>query len=205
MAESLVNVTEGAGKKLHTWQTTIGANNVEDEFVLPAEYPYPSYTAYYHNVSIATANDHLAQLMAGATLNVRIRRIRIEQNANATAAARADFQLLRLTTAGTGGTAVTPSKLDTADAAAGAAGIIIPGVKGTESTVIRDEVLIMRQAIATTQTQPEETIEWTWFPSTAIKSLKIPAGAANGIAIKNIVAIAGATVDITIEFVEQAF
>jgi len=201
--ESLVQVTSGAGPKLHTWQRTIGANNVEDEAVYPAEFPIASYSVYWDNVSCATVNDHIIQVMAGASLNVRVRHVYIEQNSNATAVQRVSFQLLRLTTAGTGGTAVTPGRYDTADAAAGATAMTLPTVKGTESTILRQSILIARQALSATQTQPEEAIEWTQLPG--MKPFIIPAGAANGLAIKSTVAAAGVTCNGYIEFVETSF
>jgi hypothetical protein len=148
MAESLVQVTEGSGKKLHTWQRVIGANSVEDEFVIPGEYPLASYVGQNAGSSIATANDHV-QLMAGAALNVRIRRIRVEQAALATTAVLAAFGVYRLSTAGTGGTAVTPRPLDSADAACGATMASIPGVKGTEGVELFRRRMILTQTVAT--------------------------------------------------------
>jgi hypothetical protein len=203
MAESLVQVTEGTGKKLHTNSRVIGVNTVEDEYVLPGEYALASYTLIANNISVATANDHILQIMAGASLNVRIREIRIEQNANATTAQRCDFQLVRLTSAGTGGTAATARPVDSADAAAGATGMTLPTVKGTETVVIEESILIMRQAIAATQTQPEETI--LWAPPPGFKSYIIPAGAANGLAVKSASACPGGTVTVVIKFVETSF
>lgn len=202
--ESIVQVTEGSGKKLHTWQTTIGGNAVEDEFVVPGEFPYPSYVATLPNVSLATANDHLMALNAGASLKVKIRRIRVEQQSNATAVALDRFSVVRTTTTTpTGGTAVTPAPFDTADAASGAVARSLPTVKGTETTELASTVLIMRQALSATQTQPEEAWEWIQLPGQ--KPLIIPAGATNGIVVKHTTAVAGASVIVTIEFVEQAF
>src|SRR5690348_13016293 len=134
MAETFVNVTEGSGKKLHAWDRTVGANTVLDEFMLSGEYPLASYFVYADAVSIAAANDHLLCINAGASLNVRVRRLYIEQAANATAAGFFNAKLLRTTTAApTGGTAVTPAPFYTGDAAAGAAGRTLPTAKGTES------------------------------------------------------------------------
>lgn len=203
MAESTLSVTQGSGLMLQTWSKTVGANTVHDQFVLPGEYPYATYWIQASNISIATANDHVLQIMAGASLNVRIRSITIEQNANATTAARATFELIRLSTAGTGGTAVTPAKADTADSAAGATGMTLPSAKGTETTSLRQTVLIMRQAISATQTQPEENILWT--PSPNAKPIIIAAGTSNGIAIKSLNATAACTVNVTVEIVETSF
>lgn len=204
MAESIVQVTSAGTTKLHTWQRTIGANNVEDEFVIPGEYPLASYTVVpTGSVSVATANDHILQIMAGASLNVRIRRIRFEQSGNATTAAIGILEIWRLSSAGTGGTAVTPAKLDTGDAASGATAMTLPTVKGTESVLVMRSALIYRQAVSATAAGVDDA--WEWVQQPGQKPLIIPAGAANGIAIKSGSAIAAGTVIPYVEFVETSF
>ncbi len=204
MAEAFVNMTEGAGKKAHAWDRVIGANTVLDEFVLPGEFPYPSYIAApLSSTSVATANDHLLQLMAGSSLNVRIRRIHIEQANNATAAGSSVLEIWRLSSAGSGGTAITPAKLNLADSAAGATAMTQPSAKGTESVMLMRPNLTYRQALPASGTVPDDIFEWVALPNQ--EPLIIPAGAANGIALKNLTATAGATVAIWIEFVETAF
>lgn len=204
MAESLVQVTEGVGKKLHTWARVVGANTVEDDFSLPGEFPLPSYTIDPLGLlSTATANDHLLQIMAGASLNVRLRRIEVYQGASATAATIETLLLVRLTTAGTGGTALTPAKLDTNDVAAGATAMTLPTAKGTEGVEIYRRPLTFRQALATTQSQADPV--WSWYQLPNSKPIIIPAGAANGIALKHTGAVAGASVIVYAEFVETSY
>lgn len=202
MAESIVQVTEGVGKKLHTWSRVVGASTVEDEFVLPAEYPLPSYTTIALVISFATVNDHILQLMAGAALNVRIRRIRITQHAGATAAAAGAINVVRLTTAGTGGTVVTPRRNVSADAAAGATAMTLPTVKGTEGDMWWAESYNARQT-PPAGGGPNVIFEWLQHPGE--EPLTIAAGVTNGIAIKSTVAIAAMTGNVVIEFVETAF
>ena len=204
MPESLVQVTSGAGPKLHTWQRTVGANNVEDEFTVPGEYPLASYISCAPGTAASTAAAHCLQVMAGASLNVRVRRIRVEQDGAITAAASQQFQIWRLSTAGTGGTVVTPAKLDSADAVSGATTMSLPTVKGTEAT------LIDQQTIFAVQTAPASggitpAALWEWEGMDGRKSLIIPAGAANGIAIKCLSTRAGLSVSVTVEFVETSF
>lgn len=202
--ESTIQVTAGAGPKIHTWQRTIGANNVEDDFGLPGEYPLASYSvATPTSVSVATANDHVLEIMAGASLNVRIRRIRFEQSGNATAAGIGILEIWRLSSAGTGGTAISPSKLDTGDAAAGANAMTLPTVKGTETTLMMRSALIYRQAVSATAAQVDDAWEWVQLPGQ--KPLIIPAGAANGLAIKTASGVAAANVIVNVEFVETSF
>lgn len=202
MANSIVQVTEGTGKKLNTWNRTIGANSVEDEYTLPGEYPHPTYSV---STTIGTATaTHSLEIMAGASLKVRIRRIRVEQSANATTAGPVTISLIRLTTAGTGGTAFTPTKFDTADVAAGATAMFGPTVNGTESgnEIIRT-VLLLRQAVSATQSQPDDAFEWVQSPNG--QPIIIPAGATNGLAVKLASTPAGASLAIYAEFVETSF
>lgn len=195
MAESLVQVNSGAGPKLHTWQRTIGANAVEDEVIIHGE----PYLATYvivpaASVSIATAADHVLQIMAGASLNVIVRKLRVFQTQVATTAAINQIDLFRLTTAGTGGTAITPGPYDTGDAAAGAAAMTLPSVKGTEGTRIGTRSFMVVQTVPTGPVG-EGTLLAEWdFDALRTKGLRIPAGTANGLAVKIINGTAGASV-----------
>jgi hypothetical protein len=203
MAEAIVQVTEGVGKKLHTWDRTIGANLVQDEFFLPGEYGYATYTLVTDGaVAVATANSHLLQIMAGASLNVRIRKVRISVAAQPAAITQMEFQILRLTTAGTGGGAKTARAYDNADAAAGASGLTLNTVKGAEGNILWSQAgTLFTAAIPGAGNLP--ILEWAQAPNA--KPIIIPAGAANGIAVKNIGGVATATVIIDVEFVETAF
>lgn len=204
MPESLVQVTSGAGPKLHTWQRTVGANNVEDEFVIAGEYPLPTYVVPFASVSTATANSHILQVMSAASTYVRIRRIHVEQAANATAATNLSLQVFRLTTAGTGGTAITPLAMDTGDAAAASTAMTLPTVKGTEAAnALFTTVILMRQAISATQAQIDDVWDWQQLPNG--KAIIIPPGTANGICIKNVAAVAGGTLTGWVEYVETTF
>jgi len=198
MAETFVNVTEGSGKKLHAWDRTIGANTVLDEFTIPGEYPLATYTVQAQAVSGATAASHLMQLMAGASLNVRIRRIYLHGIAATAGTVR--FEIVRLTTAGTGGTAVTARPYDSADSAAGAAGMTLPTVKGTEAAFTLWPITV-GEAAAAPQTEANAS---GWQQVGNGKPIIIPAGTANGIALK-CSGLAATTFDVVIEFVETSF
>lgn len=204
MAETIVQVNSGSGPKLHGWDRTIGANLVVDQFVLPGEYPLASYTLLINNISLATANDHIIQLMAGASLNLRIRLIHLDQGTNATAAAIGSLELWRLTTAGTGGAAVTPAKLETGDAAAGATGMTLPTAKGTEGTQLLRQVFNAQQTTPASPGSPDKAI-FHWEQKPNAKPIVIGAGASNGLAIKSTAAIAAMTCSGWIEFVETSF
>ena len=198
MAETIVQVTEGAGKKLHAFDRVIGANTVLDEVVLLGD----SYLASYNIVplaglSTATANSHLIQIMAGASLKVRIRRIEIMQTTAVTTAGLVQMVLLRLTTAGTGGTVVTPSPLDPGDAASGMTAMTLPTVKGAEAAFIAYAAPYMIQTIGASSTLANPIVVLD-FDRLHTKPLIIAAGAANGVALKILSAAAAGTVEITV-------
>jgi len=208
MPESLVQVTEGSGKLLHTFQRTIGANTVEDEVLITGENYLASYICNLGNggaaVSTATANSHLVQVMAGATLKVRVRRIELWQSVMATTAAIGTIGIYRLTTAGTGGTVQAVSALDTSDAAAGATCMSLPTAKGTETTPIAFGTVDWMQTVTASNpfAQPVFVLD---FDRPRSKPLIIPAGAANGIAVKCITAVAAATVWVNVFIDESNF
>ena len=203
MAEGIVEVTAGSGTKLHSWSKTVGANTVHDEFTLPGEYPLATYSILASSISVATVDDHLLAIQAGSSLNVRIRRIRVEQDASATAAATLALTVLRLTTAGSGGTSVTPRPYDTTDSAAGCTARTLNSSKGTEGVELLHPLMVLRQTVATAGAQFDDFWEWSQMPNQ--KPIIIPAGTANGIAIKTLNGRAGASVVIQVEVVETAF
>lgn len=202
MAESLVQVTEGAGKKLHTFSRTIGANVVEDEVVVPGEPYLASYVIAPASIAVATANDHLLQIMAGASLLVRIRRIRIQLFTPPAAAGTLGINLLRLTTAGTGGTVVTPQKQDNNDAAAGMTAMTLPTVKGTEgANALRKFGVGMPAAQPVTTQYADE-----WIQLVNQKPITIPVGITNGICLKLVAGnVATATIVVNVDVDESTF
>jgi hypothetical protein len=196
VSESFVEVTSGSGLKLHTNTRVIGTNTVHDEVVIPGE-PYLPTFFVSRAASIATGNDHLLALMAGASVNLRIRRIHLRQSVIAAAAGTADFAIFRLSTAGTGGTVLTPAPFDTTDTASSTARSL-PSAKGTETTNM------FQLHVGLTATYPTyHEAEWVQHPSE--KPIIVPAGTSNGIAIKNLVAVTTATIECRIEFSESSF
>jgi hypothetical protein len=200
VSNSFINVTEGSGKRLNADQKTIDGLTVYDEYVLPGEYNQPSFVA--HTIqSLATANDHVLALWAGASLKVRIRRIYLEQSADSASATIGSFQINRLTTAGSGGTGVTPRPFDTADTATATA-IGLPSSKGTEGVTLFNPRIHVRSAA---HTNGAEGDSWEWVQHPGLKPLIIPAGTANGICIKTTASYGTASLSVTIEFAETTF
>ena len=197
MPASLVALTEGAGKNLETWQWVIGANTVERQVIAQGEQHLASYIVGHGTtggaVSTATANSHLMQISAGASLKVRIRRLQVIQSALATTAVLGQILIVRLSTAGTGGTAQTPAALDPADAASGATAMHLPTAKGTEGGILYESQPYFIQTLTASLPNWPILLDVD-FDRLRPKPLIIAAGAANGIAIKQITAVAAATV-----------
>ena len=202
MAEGYINQTEGSGKKARTWQSTIGGNTVEEQYVLQGEPKQATYSVTQGPV-LTTANSHLFQIMAGASLNVRIKRIEIWPSIAATAVAITTLQLFRLTSAGTGGTSVTPAVIDPSDGAAGATAMILPSSKGTETTLLWQGSYTAYQTLPTDGAIPAPIILDS--DVLGLKGIKIAAGTSNGIALKNVTGISPAAVVVTIWFIETSY
>lgn len=200
MAESYVQVTEGIGKKLHSYQRTIGDNDVQDEVVLLGEPYLASYSAFAGGVSVATSTSHLMAIAAGSSLNLYIRRIRVRQAGAADAATPLAFDVMRLTTAFSGGTAVTPTPFDPNDAAAGATVQTLPSSKGTTGVTFMRRRVLMGASVNTT---PDNEVVWEQHPRS--KPIIITAGTTHGIALVSQSTIASATIDIVVEFDEANF
>lgn len=203
MAASVVTYTPGVGGKAHAESLAIGANTGDVPYVLPFPSRLPSYVMLASNISIATANDHVLQLMAGSSLSVKIFHIKILQGTNATTAAVGTIEVWRLSSAGTGGTAVTAAKNDNANAAAGATGMTLATAKGTETTMWNRETFNSQQTSGVSPAGSKVLYEWS--VNSFAQMLTIPAGTANGIALKNGNATAAATVNAYIEFVETSY
>lgn len=204
MAESYVEVTEGSGKKLHALNRTVASQTVYDEAIAHAIPHYPTYMVRAYGVSLGVAaGSHLVQVMAGSTNNVYITNIRMYQLNMATALTAGQYSVVRLSSAGSGGTALTPNPLDTADPAAGATarqGITTPGTEGT-TLLTRPGVIIAALTAAVSRNEP------FIFEASGLykKALKIPAGVTNGICLRNAVDAPGATCVIEIEFFEAPY
>lgn len=202
MPAGIISLTEGSGaKKARTWQRTVGANTVEEQFFQLAEPPMATFIALAQAISGATVDSHILQLMSGASVYLRVHRIFIEQSGNATTAATPTFAIRRLTTAGTGGTSVTPAPFDTADTAASTA-MTLPSSKGTEGVTLFRQAINARQAVSTTQTNFDDAWEWRMTPGR--KPIIVPAGTANGLAVVILSATAGSTWNVHIEYGETA-
>lgn len=205
VATSYISQVDAAAatRKTRTVQRTDGADTVEEWLQSDSEPFLATYTACNTTaIAVTTANSHLFELMAGASLLVGIRRIVVSQIVAATASTQCLFELRRLSTAGTGGTAITPSPHLAADGASGATFMTLASSKGTEGVSLGEYVRLLHQTIATVGINPVLELDFTRSRS---KALWIAAGTSNGIALKNVTAVSPATVHISCEFVEASW
>jgi hypothetical protein len=200
--DSRVQVNSGTGPYLATVAHTRGAYS--DEFGLhhTAESYLPTYSVVTAAVSTATANSHLLQLMGSSAGRSVLRRVRVHQMAAAGANTAAEVQILRLTTAGTGGTAITPRRMDDAgDVAAGGAAMSLPTTKGTEGDILFRGVMML--TVAATVLDPL-ILELAWSDPRS-KGPTVTNSTSAGLAVKLITAVASATVIITAEYSEVVY
>lgn len=200
MARTFVLVPSAGTIKLAGYSYTDGADTKVDEVSAPGEGFLPSYTVFAENISTATANSHLLQIMGSAALRTRVRRIRIRQRVAATTAAFGVIQFFRLSTAGTGGTAITPSSMDFNNAVASATAMTLPTVKGTEQVEWWAETPWF---VGATTATPLVLMEWVALPIQ--QPMTIDLSVAKGIAIKMVTATAGAAVDIMVDLAESPY
>jgi hypothetical protein len=205
LAQSDIQVTVGSGTRLRTSTKVISSNTRHEQYHQLAEPDEETYTVTAGTTSMATANSHVLQIMAGSTLHVYVTRILVTQVVVATTAAFGRLGLYRLTTAGTGGSARTPNPLDTTDTAADATAMTLPTAKGTEGAELWLQTGMFIQTVPTGGPSHAPILMELDFEDLRSKSIRIPAGTSNGIALKNIEAIAGASVVVTAEFIERSY
>lgn len=203
MADTSFAVTPGSGANLHTVTTSIGGSTVHDQVVKLGPPYLATYTVAVPGISAATANSHLMQLMAGASLNVYVTRIRVYQVAAATTATLARIDIHRLTTAGTGGGAQTEAAHDSSDAASGAVSMTLPTANGTEGERVLAATVGYIQTVPTGGFDP--LLLDIDFVNDVGKAIRIPAGTSNGLAIKEVTAVAAATVAVNLTYFEANF
>lgn len=207
MAHAFIMINEGTGKQLGHYDRVVNGQTIYEQKVLQSEPVLATYTVSVTTAaSLNVANSHVLQLMAGGTNAMILRRLRVSQAAGVDNSQVVVWQLLRLTTAGTGGTAYTPRALDSADAVADSSAMALPTAKGTESFILWTESTFMWKAPPGAQTTPTYRPEMIFeldFTSLITKGIRVPASA--GLALKNITAAppAGGTVHVWAEFVER--
>lgn len=188
MPNSQIQINEGTGKGIAHWERTKDVGTVQEQQVVLSEPFLAGYTVSVTTaITLATAGNHLLQLMAGANNHLILRRIQVWQLAVASAAQACVFQLLRLTTAGTGGTSYTPRKKDPADGVAEATAManITGGSRGTESDILWTGVGYCFSAVPSVYV-PLVDLD---FRDDHSKAPRAASGGTLGIALKNITGV----------------
>ena len=199
MSDSYISVDEGTERKIDHWQRTINSATVDQGRVVLAPTFVPTYVATHATaIAISTANDHIMQLMASADFRYLLRRIEVEQVAAANATAQVEIALYRLSSAGTGGTAVSPVELDPVNDASTAAGMTLPSSKGTEGDLLGIWTAVIQSTI-TNQTAPLLDIK---FDGIHLQPPTVAAGTSNGLALKCLDSDSTATVRTRLTFEE---
>ncbi len=202
MSVSTIGVADAAApdKYLHTEQRTISGTAREDQYVLPGQSQNPTYSVSAINVSTATANSHILQIMGDGTNYSRLQRLYITPTADIPAAVTVgNFILARLSSAGTGGGSVAVRPYDTADSY-GVAGMTLATSKGTEAGTLYDWRMVLPGTLAN---GGHDRIVWEALPG--MKPIIFGPATSSGIAFKNVTAIASCTVDVVAEFTTTTY
>lgn len=192
--------TDSVGKKIAAGTYTENASVVYDQKVIPGEAYLPVYSVSAVAVAVSTSNSHILEIMAGSTLNVRIRRIVVTQFAPPASTTAIPFQIWRVSTAGTGGSVITAQPYQTTDIAAGTTAMTLASSKGTESVQLWQESIWLGTVAIPA---PNNNLRWAQLDFS--KPIVIQAGTSNGIAIKNTASVATATIDVVVEFCETSY
>lgn len=195
MSESQIALTEGSGKNLRTWQRTIGGTAREEQFMLSGEPTTATYTIVASALSVGSAGGHLLQVMGDGTNYIRIERMEFRQNGFAGADSMALVQLKRLTTAGSGGTAVNARAHDEGDTDPYAGDVRhSPTTKGSEGATLWRTRFRLADAI------PDyDPVVYT-RPLGNVKPYIGGPGTADGFVLVNETAIGTATMDVVLTF-----
>lgn len=202
MAVSTIGIAEPVSpdKFLHSWQRTIDSVDREDQYVLMGQPAYPTYTAIASSISVATTASHILMIQADGANYTRLLRAWVTPTDDIPAAASVvTIQIVRVTTAGSSGGAVTAGAFDTADTYAGTIQTL-PSSKGTESTVL------WQRRVALTAAQPVVIPDGPFYEMHPHgKPIVFGAGTGAGIVFKVVTGIASCTVDVVAEFMTSSF
>lgn len=196
MTANYLSTTSSGAFNLQTDERTIGGTAVDAQVILTGESAMPTYTAIASNIVLTTANAHLLQIMGDGTNYCRLRSVSLAQSTLSGAVNTAMIAIYRLSTAGTGGSAVSSYPFDAADTSPyGGGAMTLPTVKGTEGT------LLYQFRLGVTATNPmNSNDQLLWVPTDDQKPIIWGTSIANGIAFKIVGNVATAAVDCIVTF-----
>lgn len=200
MSDSVVGVSTGTDKYLNSQSRTVGGTAVDEQVVHEGWTSEATYSVISDDASVATANDHILQIMADGTNYTRLVHFTITETEDGPASAGyLKLALYRLSTAGTGGTAITASAFDSADTYGGDCRQV-PTSKGTEGALLWTGYLSLAQTPASSAVN---RFEWTMPPGG--KPIIFGTGTGAGVAFKVIDAVASASVIVRAEIVVTSY
>lgn len=189
MSDSALGIATGTDAYLHSQQRTVGGTAVEEQVVRPSFPTDATYSVLADDISTASPNSHLLQVMADGTNYCRLLRLTIVPTDDAPASdALFKFQVLRLTTAGTGGAAINDAPYDDGDSYGGDMRSL-PTAAGTEGQLLLKGYMSMDSAPA-----GRDNVAWVWEPSKWGKPITFGPDATDGIVVKVENAVASAAV-----------
>jgi hypothetical protein len=200
--ESVIQITDAAAatKYLHTQSRSYSGTTKEDQLFLKAYPTRVTYRAYASAVITTTSASHLIFIQADGTNYTFINGLYIKQTTLAGAAATANIQLVRTSTAGTGGGAISAYPMDASDTSPYGGTIqTLPTAKGTEG------VTLDGFPVALVAAQPMDTRNQYFYRfDDDEKGIVIGTATTDGIAVKLITGIATSKFDLTLELTVAA-
>lgn len=189
MAESVIPITDGDGSGgLRAVDQTIGGSAVSTQYIAMGQTGARTYTARFQDVSLATANAHVLYIMGDGTVYPKWHEIHIDQGGTATGTAVPEFQVLRVTTRGTGGTVVSCRPFNPANTSPyGGSAVVLPATPGSEGDILLNGAMNVRTV------NTGAVIPFHWEQHRNSEPLISGNGTASGIAIKNLRAVVGGT------------
>lgn len=190
---------DGATEYLHTDERTYDGTASNNQYTLLAGSVRTTYTAVAEAVSCATSNSHVIFIQADGTNYTKLYGIDIQQVGLPTAAL-ANFQILRTTTAGSGGSSISAYPMDGADTSP-YGGVIqtLPSSKGTEGVMLLKRRISMVAALPVSLDQ-----SWSWRADPNYKPITMGTANSGGICLKIITGVTSLTVDVTLHFYTTA-
>ena len=201
MAVSSIGIDEPGvpDKFLHSNSRTISAVVREDQYILWGQNAYPTYTAIGSAVATTTSLSHLLFIQADGTLYTRLLRAWVVVAGDyPTAATDAQVQILRTSTAGSGGGVVTVGAMDSADTYAGTVQTL-PSSKGTEGALLWQCRVPLPAAAPAVAPLP------FYEAGPYGKPIVFGTGTGAGICFKLVTGIASAAVDVVAEFIQTTY
>src|SRR5687768_15069063 len=117
MPESFITVApDSTGKKLRTYEKTVGVNTVHEQYVIQAGFPTYYFQSATNSAVGSATNFHFDIFNAsGSGLVLKVRKLFLQQVFVAQTGVAATFDIRRTSAVGTGGATLTGVKADTAD------------------------------------------------------------------------------------------